>query len=299
MNFRQYFEEANIQRLTQEEETQVKKIANILWDKWKDLKPENLPKLKTQAISKDGYELIQVATLDYGRRDFKNSRYKQKVLPVYVNVSDDAGASGAFIPHKNPKDDYIFIDHTFLSDSPTRSKLLSLMSHEAIHAVQHYRKMSSEYIKASNKDVENMTFEDWVDYYSEPLEKEAIFSEMDTFIRSQYTLLIPNPDNSDSINDYLNRNREKFLLELNLFAKYPLQNYIINKELPLPHSLLKFEHFLTTILERSSNLKKVKTSPNIQKKLQALRKEFKSKLLSIVSNLNKQEDNSKSTSPSL
>lgn len=293
MNFKQYFEEANIQRLTPEEETQVFNVVEDIWNKWRNLKPEQLPELKNQALSKDGYELIKVGSIDYGRRDFKTSRFKQKVLPVYINVSDNAQTDGAFIPHRNPKDDYILVDHNFLTNTASKTKLLSLVAHEVVHAVQHYRKMSERYQAAVKKDIKDMTFEDWANYYSEPLEKEAIFSEIDVFLRNQYRLLSPNPNNTENINKYLDRNREKFLYELNLFAQYPLENYIVNQELPLPLSLEKYEHFLSTILERTPELKKAKLSPNTQKKLQALRREFKLKLLNILKNLNEKEESLK------
>jgi hypothetical protein len=289
MNFKQYFEEANIQRLSPQEEEQAVKITNDIWDQWRDFKPESLPKLKRKAISLDSFKLIKVATLNYERRDLKTLRNRQKVLPIYVNVAPGAEANGAFVPHRNPKDDYIFIDHTFLGENLSKSKLYALVTHEIIHAVQHYRKMSQAYQDVSSKKSEDMTFENWVDYYSEPLEKEAIFSEMDALIRNQYKLLIPNPNNSESINKYLDRNREKFLLELNLFSTTPLENYILNEELPLPPSLLKFEHFMRVLLQRSNEIKKVNISIPIQKKLDNLRKEFKIKLISIYNNLQKQE----------
>ena len=289
MNFKQYFEEANIQRLTPQEEEQALKITNIIWNQWRDFKPESLPKLKSKAVSMDGFELINVASLNYERRDFKTSRYKQKILPIYISITPGTDANGAFVPHKNPKDDYIFIHYSFLGETLSKSKLYALITHEIIHAVQHYRKMSQAYQDVSSKEAEDMTFEDWVNYYSEPLEKEAIFSEMDALIRNQYKLLIPNPNNSESINKYLDRNREKFLLELDLFSKTPLENYILNKELPLPPSLLKFEQFMTVLLLRSNELKKVKVSESVQKKLENLRREFKIKMLSICNNLQKQE----------
>jgi hypothetical protein len=289
MNFKQYFEEANIQRLSPQEEEQALKITNIIWNRHNDFKPENFSKLKRSAIKDGRLELIKVSDLNYERRNLKTALSRNKTLPVYVNISPNGNANAAFMPHKNPKDDYIFIDHSFLNENLSKSMLYALITHEFIHAVQHYRKISQAYQNASNKEVEDMTFEDWIDYYSEPLEKEAIFSEMDALVRNQYKLLVPNPDNRESINKYLDRNREKFLLELSLFATTPLENYILNNELPIPSSLSKFEHFLATLLQRNEKLKKVKLPPHLQKKLEALRREFKIKLLSVYNNLQKQE----------
>lgn len=285
MNFKEYFLEANIQRLSPQEEEQTDRITDEINRYSRDPKV-----LKRKAISKDGYTLVLVSKLRYERRDLKTPSRRSKELPVYIKLSPDNDTNGAFVPHRSPEDDYIYIDYDFLKTN-SRVSIKSLLSHEIIHAVQHYRKMSDLYKKAVRKTATDMTFLDWVNYYAEPLEKEAIFSEIDTVLSERYKQLVPVSVSNPVTIQYLNKQREKFLLELTLFATTPLENYIVNQELPIPDSLLKFDQFFATLLQRNVDTKEIQTlPPSAVLKLKGLRREFKTKLLNILQKIEEREN---------
>lgn len=291
MNFKQYFEEANIQRLTSQEEQQVSNITDHVWFKIKPLKSEEIEKLKNDPDTLD-YEnnpMTLVGKISYVRRDLKTAKAKNKVLEVYINWGENKAAMASFVPHHNPSLDYIELNYKILNDVDSKFRLKALLNHEVIHAVQHYRKSSEKYQEVSQKPADEMQFYDWVDYYSEPMEKEAVFSEMDSYIRSQYNALLPSSKNNKGLNEYLNRNRETYLLELKLFVTTPLENYIINKELPLPSALQQFDWFLTVLLRRTQRLSKIEIYPEVEKKLTALKKELKRKLLFVYNDLQNKE----------
>lgn len=294
MNFKEYFEEANIQRLTTEEEKQVSDIADYVWFKIKPLNPEQINKLKQKAVEVDGDLYTNIGEIFYTRRDLKTPKARNKSLIVYINWSDNEGKHmAAFVPHTNANLDYIEISYESLKNIDSKFRFKALLSHELIHAVQHYRKTSERYGEVAEKPLNQMQFYDWVDYYSEPAEKEAVFSEMDSYIRQQYNVLIPSSKNKSELNDYLNRNREKYLLELKLFVTTPLENYIVNKELPLPSALQSHDWFLTVLLRRTPGLAKIQVYPEVEKKLTELKKEFKRKMLSTFADLQKKEANLK------
>jgi len=100
---------------------------------------------------------------------------------------------------------------------------------------------------------------------------------------------LPSPTAEKTLRDYLNYSRKKYLLELKLFATTPIENYVVNKELPLPPVLQHFEWFLKVLLRRSESLLKIPVNRKTEEKLNKLIRELKRKLLSTYEDLVEEE----------
>lgn len=150
-----------------------------------------------------------------------------------------------------------------------REKLVSIMVHEITHGFQQHKKYTDKYekMKANNK---TPTSDLDTQYYHEPIEFDAFTTEIAHTIQTEYSKLVNNINNSKlpETKVLMQRKLEKFLMELKMFIKSPLDTYFAYKELPLPSSLETFHEMLSTIVKTPKLWKKLKLKLiNLYKKL--------------------------------
>lgn len=156
----------------------------------------------------------------------------------------------------------------------SEEKLVSVIVHELTHGFQQHKEYSKKYKKLVDTKAPEAKLKANSLYHKEPIEFDAFTTEIAHTIRAQYHKLKNNITNAKmpETKKLMERKLEKFLLELKLFIKSPLETYFVHKELNLPKSMETFEDMLKSIQENPT-----------------LWKSFKNKLLNLYTKLSTNE----------
>lgn len=187
MNFRDFICEAKALSLSPSELKIVTSIANKYVNSYQAASIEFLEKnsillprsvFSSIYLDKDNKNLrpkyIHLGTYAVNERKTKNTKNVDVFLIINASTTRNNG-----VYRESAEEIYLFHDH--LADY-TKQRVINIVSHEIIHAVQHYKFVSDKYsASVEGDDTPNK------DYYLEPVEREAILggivsSLYDTFL---------------------------------------------------------------------------------------------------------------------
>jgi hypothetical protein len=153
----------------------------------------------------------------------------------------------------------------------SEDKLVSTIYHEIVHGLQQHKTYSKKYEKMKQDPSLKDSDELWAQYHKETNEFDAFGEEIALHVRKHFDKLKENIDKSlfPQTKKVMEDKLKKFILELKLFVRSPLDNYIVFKELPLPLPFRTFVDFLKYIY------KSPKHWQSFKKKLNELLKQLK------------------------
>lgn len=279
MNLKEFILEARAFELTPEEYKQITVLTDKFVKKYQNLSPEQIFKTTTAFEREElaGYGLqtdkktLPRYTLLGTVKVYDHAIKKKKNVNVYIIYFYFEGEDeGSY--RDEPND--IFLFHERLKHRP-KDYIFEILSHEIIHAAQHYKVMSPEYQKAVT--TKRFGPKSQKAYYTEPLEREAIISgiisklqnKVNKFISSITTAAEKN--NTGEANFYI-RKLELLVKSIELFAKTKPENYFILKEIDIPQDLKERELFFKTVskepkLRREYQLKFLRFIDNTKEKI--------------------------------
>lgn len=163
----------------------------------------------------------------------------------------------------------IYLFHDKLSRY-TRSQILNTVSHEIIHAVQHYKAASEKYkdsIEGNNSS----------DYYLEPVEREATFGGIITQLYEEFKGYVSVIKKYNKLNDpisirYFTRRLLQFIDGVTFFVNTSPQNYDTLTALEVPEALLNYIEFFKEISKDKRTKHKFQT--DLYKFIQRMKKDF-------------------------
>jgi hypothetical protein len=276
------FSESRFTPLSYDIKNQMKKLINIFVNnnitrrgKLSNLTLDEAKKNVKMMISRTKYKTLHIGNIHLGKQ-------LNKEIPVFIK---ETGSGGSYIEEDDYNYEHIIIAFDTIFEN--LEHILSLLAHELIHAIQEYKKASSAYYDATIKmaNSEELSYDEWFTYYTEPAEFEANASQLAYLITSfyerkdvdkskvihllDYVLKFPKSKMDEFFNTFLNSKSE----DAEIYISY------------LREMFLSKLHFLRVIADPPDN-----TTANI-KKSDRYWKQFKQKLFTLVQNLKKRQLN--------
>jgi hypothetical protein len=253
INFKEYVQESKSLELTTDERSKVTELTKKYIELFtKDTKTPTYPlpqhffkDIKIKKHSKLTPRFLKLDTLQLVDRSTKTIK---SVDVIVILDYPDPPFSGLY----REETEEILLFHNALIES-SYYRIFEIISHEVIHAIQHYRTVSAEYIKAVKKDIHKNTQAKKA-YYTEPLEFEATLSGVLSQLKELYTEYITRIETYNKSDDktakvFLLRKLNFFLKSLKVFATSTPETYFKYSELPIPLPLREREDFFITIQE--------------------------------------------------
>lgn len=243
------------------------KLSNLTLDEAK----KNVKKM----IGRNKHKELHIGDIHLGK-EFNRE------IPVFIK---EIGSGGSYIEETDNHYEHIVIAFDTIFEN--LDHILSLLAHELIHAIQEYKKASSAYYDVASKmtNNEDISYDEWFTYYTEPVEFEANASQLSYMITNfyerrdvdkskviyllDYVLKFPKSKMDKFFNTFLNSKSE----DAEIYISY------------LREMFLTKLHFLRVIADPPDN-----TTANI-KKSDRYWKQFKQKLFTLVQNLKKRQLN--------
>lgn len=272
MKFRDFFIEKTVAALDSSEQEQIDSATSFYIRNIKNASPKDLNKMSSpldnDIVNEIGATVMPGKKPRYIHLDEFNSvdrsTDQERVINIFVALNCDSGAAGAYYDERSE----IFLFHNVLKDTD-EDYIHEVISHEAFHAVQHYKKTSHAYARAVS--AKQFGPKRKKIYYSEPAEREATMSGIAASINKKVNDFLSiikkrkeQSKSSDAVIFYYVRNLESLLKSIELFAKTPPENYLKYKELPIP----------APIAHRSEFFEVLSNDPK-------LRREYQMKMLSL------------------
>lgn len=255
MNFKDFFVEKRVFALNKTEQRQVDKLTAKYVKKMQSMTPEEIKK-NTEPLSTSHYAKLNITpetnTLK-PRYDFlgtihirDRSTKEKRDVNVFVIFNSRGSDGGVYFDD----DSEIFLYHNTIKHEPS-SYIHEIITHETIHAVQHYKKMSTGYSRAVT--TKRFGPKSKTAYYTEPMEREATISGLVAQIRKKFKDYLNVIDTeikkgkADNVVRYYTIKLETFLKSLEIFAKTPPENYLKYNELPLPAPIAHRQEFFSVM----------------------------------------------------
>jgi hypothetical protein len=255
MNFKDFFVEKRVFALNKTEQKQVDKLTAKYVKEMQVLDPEGIKKI-SEPLSTSLYQKLNIEPESNKlkpRYDFLGSIHirdrsskEKRTVNVFVIFNSTGSDGGVYFD----SDSEIFLYHNNLKYEPS-AYIHEIITHETIHAVQHYKKMSTAYSRAVT--AKQFGPKRKAAYYTEPMEREATIGGLVAQIRKTFN------EHLNIIEGEIARNKpnnviryyiiklETFLKSIEMFAKTPPENYIKYKELPLPAPISHREEFFSVM----------------------------------------------------
>lgn len=278
MRFRDFFTERTATALEASEQKQVDKLTRKYISKIQKSTPKKIQKFELlgkgilrkvgatpiSGADKPRYEYL--GTLNTVNRSTKTDQQ----IHVYVLFNCNSDASGMYYEDDNE----IFLFHENLKFQ-SEGYIHEILSHETVHAVQHYKKQSQSYVRAVG--AKQFGPKRKKAYYSEPIEREAtlggIVAQINKRVDDHLAIIKKEKEQnkSEAVLFYYTRTLESLLKSIELFAKTPPENYLKYKELPLPAPIAHRYEFFQVLssdpkLRREYQLKMINLSEKLNKK---------------------------------
>jgi hypothetical protein len=285
MKFKEFFVEKRVFALNKTEQKQVDALTSKYVNKMQRMTPEEIKKT-TEPLSTSLYGKLNIAPISKTvkpRYDFlgaikirDRSSNEKRDVNVFVIFNSQGSDGGVYFDDDNE----IYLYHENLKyESP--KYIHETITHETIHAVQHYKKMSTAYSRAVT--AKRFGPKRKTAYYSEPMEREATIGGLVAQIRETFNEHLTNISNeikkgkAENVIRYYTIKLETFLKSIEAFATTPPENYLKYKELPLPAPLSHRYEFFEVLsknpeLRREYQLKLVSLS---QEMMEQAKKFFK------------------------
>ncbi len=273
MNFKEFFVEKRVFALNKTEQTQVDRLAAKYVKKMQSLDSEGIKKI-SEPLSPSLYQKLNIEPESNKlkpRYDFlgpihirDRSTKEKRTVNVFVVFNSKGSDGGVYFDDGNE----IFLYHNNLKYESS-SYIHETITHETIHAVQHYKKMSTAYSRAVT--AKQFGPKRKAAYYSEPMEREATIGGLVAQIRKAFNSHLKviedeiAKNKASNVIRYYTIKLETFLKSIEVFAKTPPENYLKYKELPLPAPISHREEFFSVMsrdpkLRREYQLKMVNLS---------------------------------------
>ena len=287
MNLKEFILEARAFELTPEEYKQITVLTDKFIKKYQGLTAEEIFK-NTTAFEKDelaGYGLetdkktLPRYALLGNVNVYDHAIKKKKKVPIYVIFFYFEGDTDGL--YRDEAND-IFLFHENLKYK-SKDSIFELLSHEVVHAAQHYKKLSPEYQKAVR--AKRFGPKSQRAYFIAPLEREAIISGIISRLQNKVNNFLSlisaagEKSNTSEANYYV-RKLEVLIKSIELFAKTKPENYFVLKEIDVPLDLKDKEQFFITVskepkLRREYQLKFLRFVENSKVKIQEVLKKYK------------------------
>jgi len=256
MKFKDFFIERQVFALNTGEQSQVDQLTAKYVNEMQKLSPKDIKKT-TEPLDKSIYDRLNVSSLNNAkpRYDFlgvinikDRSTEEERAINVFVIFNVDSNASGVYYDEEGE----IFLFHDILKYESSRY-VHEILTHETIHAVQHYKKMSTAYSRAVA--AKRFGPKSKTAYYTEPMEREATIGGLVAQILKTFNDHLNNINNeiknkkSENVIRYYLIKLETFLKSIEVFAKTPPENYLKYKELPLPAPISHRYEFFSVLSE--------------------------------------------------
>ncbi len=251
INFKEYIQESKSLELTPEEYEKVttlsKKYIELI-DKKPRPRTQLLPQhfFKDIKIKKNSNITPRFLKLESIQLTDRSTGILKSIDVIVIFDYPDPPYSGLY---RQQTEEILLFHDMFVNYSYYR--IFEIISHEIIHAIQHYKTTSAKYIKAVKKDI----YKDEIarkDYYTEPLEFEATLSGIISQLKLVYIDYITRIENHKINNEhvaanFLLRKLAVFLKSLKTFATSSPETYFVHNELDIPQPLQGREIFFNTV----------------------------------------------------
>lgn len=273
MKFKDFFTEKRVFALNASEQKQVDRLTAKYVKKMQNLDPEGIKKI-SEPLSLSLYHKLNIEPESNKlkpRYEFLGPIYirdrstkEKRTINVFVIFNSKGNDGGVYFDD----DSEIFLYHNNLKTGSSEY-IHETITHETIHAVQHYKKMSSAYSRAVT--AKQFGPKRRAAYYSEPMEREATIGGLVAQIRKTFNSHLKVIENeivknkTNNVIRYYIIKLETFLKSISIFAKTPPENYLKYRELPLPTPIAHREEFFSVMsrdpkLRREYQLKMVSLS---------------------------------------
>jgi hypothetical protein len=290
MKFKEFFVEKRVLALNKTEQKQVDALTAKYVKKMQRMTPEQIQKT-TEPLSTSLYPRLNITPISKTikpRYDFlgainikDRSTDEKRIINVFVIFNNQGPDGGVYFDEESE----IYLYHDNLKYESSKY-IHETLTHETLHAVQHYKKMSTAYSRAVT--AKRFGPKRKAAYYSEPMEREATIGGLVAQIRKTFKEHLNIIDNeikrgkTENVIRYYTIKLETFLKSIEVFATTPPENYLKHKELPLPAPISHREEFFSVMsknpkLRREYQLKMVGLS---QEMMEQAKKFFKENNLS-------------------
>jgi hypothetical protein len=290
MKFKEFFVEKRVLALNITEQKQVDALTAKYVKKMQRMTPEQIQKT-TEPLSTSLYPRLNITPISKTikpRYDFlgainikDRSTDEKRIINVFVIFNNQGPDGGVYFDEESE----IYLYHDNLKYESSKY-IHETLTHETLHAVQHYKKMSTAYSRAVT--AKRFGPKRKTAYYSEPMEREATIGGLVAQIRKTFKEHLNIIDNeikrgkTENVIRYYTIKLETFLKSIEVFATTPPENYLKHKELPLPAPISHREEFFSVMsknpkLRREYQLKMVGLS---QEMMEQAKKFFKENNLS-------------------
>jgi hypothetical protein len=277
MKFKEFFVEKRVLALNKTEQKQVDALTAKYVKKMQRMTPEQIQKT-TEPLSTSLYPRLNITPISKTikpRYDFlgainikDRSTDEKRIINVFVIFNNQGPDGGVYFDEESE----IYLYHDNLKYESSKY-IHETLTHETLHAVQHYKKMSTAYSRAVT--AKRFGPKRKTAYYSEPMEREVTIGGLVAQIRETFKEHLNIIDNeikrgkTENVIRYYTIKLETFLKSIEVFATTPPENYLKHKELPLPAPLShRYEFF--EVLSKNPELRR-----EYQLKMVALSQEMK------------------------
>jgi hypothetical protein len=260
MKFTEFVQEAKLFKLTSKEYTTVqaitKKYIDLVQTKTESELFQASTKLSRKTYSRLYFNpkerdlaLRYIHLGTYTVEERKNK--KEKPIDVYV-ITNAPTNTNEGLYDSNTEEIFLFHD---LIQNFTKQEIISVVTHEIIHAVQHYKSTSKEY-EIAVKNPEPTT-----EYYFEPIEFEATLSGVVNSLyntSAEYLKLIKKYTKLQDFNvaKLYTQKHEEFLKSILRFIETPVQSF---DKLDIPNPIRAKLEFFKQLNNDKSKSKKYRT----------------------------------------
>jgi len=245
--FKEFINESRSFMLQPDEYVKVTELTKTYIDKIKNTKVTDtkpLPKhffkdIKFIKKTKNGPRFLKLTSVKLTDRQTKKLKHVDIII---IYNYPDPPYSGLY----REETEEILLFNDVLVHLPYY-KIFEIISHEIIHAVQHYKQTSDVYNRAIEQDLDKDELAK-IAYYTEPVEFEAtlggVVSQLKITFHDFLNIIkkyIAQNDTS-SLNFFIKKT-EQFIKSIQLFATSPPETYFNYNELDIPDPLRSREAF--------------------------------------------------------
>lgn len=275
MNFSDFLYEAKSLKLSTDELKTSTSITNTYIESYQKTDIDELISLSTllpRTIFPDIY--LDKADKSCKPRFIHIGKYKvterksgtEKLVDVFL-IINALSTKNDGVYRESAEEIYLFQDSLYRL---TRSQILNIVSHEIIHAVQHYKETSDKYKSSVNSN--NNT-----DYYIEPVEIEATLGGIVTQLYEEFRGYLNVIKKHDKLEDvvsvkYFTRRLMQFLNGVTLFANTSPRKYDELTVLEVPEVFLNYIEFFKELSKNERVKQKYQT--DLYKLIQRMKKDF-------------------------
>ena len=275
MNFSDFLYEAKSLKLSTDELKTSTSITNTYIESYQKTDIDELISLSTllpRTIFPDIY--LDKADKSCKPRFIHIGKYKvterksgtEKLVDVFL-IINALSTKNDGVYRESAEEIYLFQDSLYRL---TRSQILNIVSHEIIHAVQHYKQTSDKY-KSSVKSNNN------TGYYIEPVEIEATFGGIVTQLYEEFRGYLNIIKKHDKLEDvvsvkYFTRRLMQFLNGVTLFTNTSPRKYDELTVLEVPGVFLNYIEFFKELSKNERVKQKYQT--DLYKLIQRMKKDF-------------------------